>query len=149
MAAICAKFVPSSYKGEYQDYYQERSQIELAQNVLNVLSLTALGLIIAIAAGHLTLRLMDWETLLAVLLLAVNVLGLPYQYGKSLRLKPVRFAAIFLTPDLKPVKNLGEYKTGLILYEDDSGFTFVEAQARKIWFMERSEVVALQVISID
>ena len=149
MEMTCTKFTPANYKSEYQEYYRAQSELELAQNVLNVLSLTALAIIIAIAAGHLTLRLMDWEMLLTGLLLAVNLLGLPYQYGKSLRLKPVRFAAIFLEPDLKPVKNLGEYKTGLILYEDDTGFTFVEAQARKIWFIARSKVVALQVISIE
>ena len=146
MVATCTKFVPAEDKEDYQDFYQTKTQAQLAQNVLNVFSWTAFGLIVSIASGHLMLRLMDLETMLAGVLLAVNLLGVPYQYGKSLRLKPVRFATIYLAPDLK---SIGDFKTGLILYEDDQGFTFLEAKARKIWFVARSKAVALEVQSIE
>ena len=146
MSKTCMKFAPAGSKEDYQEFYETQTQAQLAQDVLNVLALTALGLLVAIASGHLMLRLMDWEAMLAGLLLAVNLVGVPYQYGKSVRLKPVRFATIYLEPDLKI---FGDYKTGFILYEEDSGFTFLDAQARKIWFVPRSKATALEVQSID
>jgi hypothetical protein len=129
----------------FQGYYVEQLNRHLVQNALNVCWLAAFGLLVSIASAHFVVRTMDWETVLAVGLLAVNLAGIPFQYGKTVRLKPVAFAAVYLMPELKQIPQLGGYKSGLVLYETDSGYTFVEATARKIWFVPRANVAVIEV----
>ncbi len=51
-----------------------------------------------------------------------------------------------LTPPSISIHNqeLGEFNYGLILYDADAGYTFMEPVAHKIWFVPRSSVIAVQ-----
>jgi hypothetical protein len=128
--------------GSFQNGYAEQLDWQLIQNALNVAWLTVFAALVCAAAGYYAVQWMDWDTMLMAALLTINLLGLPFQYGKTARLHEVPYAALYLAPDLSKI---GFYKYGLILYDADSGYTFIESQTRKIWFLPRANVAAVQI----
>ncbi len=142
--ALCKKYLPhntlpSEFKSS-QDYYADKVRANLVQYALNVGWLISFAILVWAAAGYVTVQFMDWETILMAALLFVNLLGLPFQYGKTARVRDVPYAAVYFNPQLK----LGEFNYGLILYDADAGYTFMEPVAHKIWFVPRSSVIAVQ-----
>jgi hypothetical protein len=127
----------------FQDHYAAELKSRLIQNLLNVCWLAALSMLVFIASGYMTVRLMDWETMLAFCLLAVNLAGLPFQYGKTLRVKPCPFVSVWLAPELLPAMSV-RYRTGMVLYDTDSGCTLVDANTSKVWFVPKEKITAIE-----
>jgi hypothetical protein len=92
-----------------------------------------------------------WLLVTGLTVIIINVLGVPYVYGKSLRFGPERLAAV-LTERAADARATGahtsdpwsDWRSGLILGETDNEIAFLDDQENNINYLNRAKLARVE-----